>query len=246
MKFFESIGDYCVLMTKVLKKPQKMSMFWSDLLREMDKLGVGSMRIVMVISLFMGGILTLQVSYNLSNPFMPKYLIGLGNRDTLILEFSSTILGLILAGKVGSNIATEIGSMRVSEQIDSLDIMGVNSANYLILPKLIACVLFNPILYVLSVATGIIGGAIVGPVTGVVSMGDYVEGLVHTFNPFYVTFSFIKTLVFGFIIASIPAYYGYNVRGGALEVGKASTDSVVLSSILILCADLVITQLFFK
>jgi phospholipid/cholesterol/gamma-HCH transport system permease protein len=177
---------------------------------------------------------------------MPTYLIGLGNRDTLILEFSCTILSLMLAGKVGSNIASEIGSMRVTEQIDSLELMGVNSASFLILPKIIAVVLMSPVLFILSVFCGIIGGLIAGPVTGVVTVAEYMGGIRTLFVPYYVTFSMIKTLVFGFLIASVASYQGYNVQGGALEVGRASTSSVVNTSILILFFDLVLTQLLFK
>ena len=194
----------------------------------------------------MGGIITLQLTYNMSNPLMPTYLIGLGNRDTLILEFSCTVLSLMLAGKVGSNIASEIGSMRVTEQIDSLELMGVNSASFLILPKIIAVVFISPILFVLSVFCGIIGGLIAGPVSGVVTVAQYMGGIKTMFIPFYVSFSIIKTLVFGFLISSVPAYWGYYVQGGALEVGRASTRAVVNTSILILFFDLILTQLLFK
>jgi len=177
---------------------------------------------------------------------MPSYLIGLGNRDTLILEFSCTVLSLMMAGKVGSNIASEIGSMRVTEQIDSLELMGVNSASYLILPKVIAVVLMSPILFILSVFCGIIGGLIAGPISGVVTVAQYMTGIKTMFVPFYITFSILKTLVFGYLIATVPAFHGFYVQGGALEVGRASTRSVVNTSILILFFDLILTQLLFK
>jgi phospholipid/cholesterol/gamma-HCH transport system permease protein len=180
------------------------------------------------------------------SPLMPDYIIGLGNRDTLILEFSSTVLSLMLAGKIGSNIATEIGSMRVTEQIDSMEIMGVNSASYLILPKIIAVVLASPFLYIISVACGILGGLLTGPMSGSITVSVYMNGITKMFVPYYVTFSMIKILVFGFLIATVPAYLGYYVRGGALEVGRASTRAVVSTSILILFFDLVLTQLLFK
>jgi phospholipid/cholesterol/gamma-HCH transport system permease protein len=246
MKVFNEIGNYFLLMYRVFSKPERSRIYWQQLLLEIEKLGIHSVGIVAIISVFMGGIITLQLTYNMSSPLMPTYLIGLGNRDTLILEFSCTILSLMLAGKVGSNIASEIGSMRVTEQIDSLELMGVNSASFLILPKIIAVVLMSPVLFILSVFCGIIGGLIAGPVTGVVTVAEYMGGIRTLFVPYYVTFSMIKTLVFGFLIASVASYQGYNVQGGALEVGRASTSSVVNTSILILFFDLVLTQLLFK
>lgn len=246
MKIFNEIGNYFLLMYRVFSKPEKSRIYWQQLLLEIEKLGIHSVGIVAIISVFMGGIITLQLTYNMSSPLLPTYLIGLGNRDTLILEFSCTILSLMLAGKVGSNIASEIGSMRVTEQIDSLELMGVNSASYLILPKIIAVVFMSPVLFILSVFCGIIGGLIAGPVTGVVTVAEYMGGIRTLFIPYYVTFSMIKTLVFGFLIASVASYQGYNVQGGALEVGRASTSAVVNTSILILFFDLVLTQLLFK
>jgi len=240
------IGQYFLLMARVFKKPEKNSIYFHQLVLEIEKLGIHSVGIVAIISVFMGGIITLQLTYNMVSPLMPSYIIGLGNRDTLILEFSSTVLSLMLAGKVGSNIASELGSMRVTEQIDSMEIMGVNSASYLILPKIIAVVFISPFLFIISVTCGIFGGLITGPLSGVVTVATYLEGITHMFVPFYVSFSMIKTLVFGFLIATVPAYLGYYVQGGALEVGRASTKAVVNTSILILFFDLVLTQLLFK
>jgi phospholipid/cholesterol/gamma-HCH transport system permease protein len=240
------IGQYFLLMTKVFKKPEKNSIYLNQLVLEIEKLGINSVGIVAIISVFMGGIITLQLTYNMVSPLMPNYIIGLGNRDTLILEFSSTVLSLMLAGKVGSNIASEIGSMRVTEQIDSMDIMGVNSASYLILPKIIAVVFISPLLFIISVTCGIFGGLITGPLSGVVTVATYITGITTMFVPFYVYFSIIKTFFFGFLIATVPAYLGYYVQGGALEVGRASTKAVVNTSILILFFDLVLTQLLFK
>ncbi len=240
------IGQYFLLMSRVFKKPEKKSMYLHQLVLEIEKLGINSVGIVAIISVFMGGIITLQLTYNMVNPLMPTYIIGLGNRDTLILEFSSTVLSLMLAGKVGSNIASEIGSMRVTEQIDSMEIMGVNSASYLILPKIIAVVFMSPLLFIISVTCGIFGGLITGPLSGVVTVATYTTGITTMFVPFYVYFSIIKTLVFGFLIATIPAYLGFYVQGGALEVGRASTKAVVNTSILILFFDLILTQLLFK
>jgi phospholipid/cholesterol/gamma-HCH transport system permease protein len=246
MRIFYDIGNYFLLMFRVFEKPEKHSIYWRQTIIEIDKLGIQSIGIVAIISVFMGGIITLQLTYNMTNPLMPTYLIGLGNRDTLILEFSCTILSLMLAGKVGSNIASEIGSMRVTEQIDSLELMGVNSASFLILPKIVAVVFISPILFIFSVFCGIIGGLIAGPSVGVVTVAQYMSGIRTMFVPHYVSFSILKTLVFGFLIATVPSYWGYNVQGGALEVGKASTRSVVSTSILILFFDLVLTQLLFK
>lgn len=246
MKVFNEIGSYFLLMYRVFSKPEKKQIYWHQILLEIEKLGIHSLGIVAIISVFMGGIITLQLTYNMTSPLMPIYLIGLGNRDTLILEFSCTILSLMLAGKVGSNIASEIGSMRVTEQIDSLELMGVNSASFLILPKIVAVVFMSPILFILSVFCGIIGGLIAGPLSGVLTIAEYVGGIRSFFVSYYVTFSMIKTLVFGFLIATVPAFNGYYVQGGALEVGRASTRSVVNTSILILFFDLVLTQLLFK
>ncbi len=243
MTIFYQAGRYFELLTKVFSKPERHSLYIRQTFNEIESLGVKSVGIVIVISLFMGGIITLQVAYNMTNPFLPTYLIGLGNRDTLILEFSSTVLALIMAGKIGSNITSEIGSMKVTEQIDSLEIMGVNSASYLILPKIIAVVLMFPLLYILSVFFGLIGGMIVGPAVGAVTVTDYLNGIQYSFNPYYVTYSLIKCLFFGFLISSISSFFGYTVEGGALEVGSASTKAVVNTNIMILIWDLILTQL---
>ncbi len=229
MNVFNQTGRYFALLAKVFSKPERHSLYVRQIFNEIDNLGVKSVGIVTVISIFMGGITTLQVAYNMSNPLLPTYLIGLGNRDTLILEFSSTILGLIMAGKIGSNITSEIGSMKVTEQIDSLEIMGV--------------VLMFPVLYVLSVFFGLIGGLIVGPAVGAVTATDYLNGIQYMFNPYYVTYSLIKCLVFGFLISSISAFFGYTVEGGAFDVGTASTRAVVNTNIQILVWDLILTQL---
>ncbi|TDO03738.1 MlaE family ABC transporter permease [Sunxiuqinia elliptica] len=245
MKFFFHVGRYFTLLARAFSRPEKHRIYFRKLFVEIEQLGLDSVGIVAIISVFMGGIITLQVAYNMSSPLFPSYLIGLGNRDTLILEFSSTIMGLIMAGKIGSNITSEIGSMRVTEQIDSLEIMGINSASYLILPKTLAVVFIFPFLFVLSVFFGLIGGLIVGPAVGAVTAPDYINGIQYLFNPYYVTFSMIKTLFFGFLVATIPAYFGYFVEGGAFEVGTASTKAVVNTNILILVFDLILTQLLF-
>jgi phospholipid/cholesterol/gamma-HCH transport system permease protein len=233
MNIFNQIGRYFALMLRVFSRPERHSLYVRQTFNEIENLGVQSVGIVAIISIFMGGITTLQVAYNMDNPLLPVSLIGLGNRDTLILEFSSTILALIMAGKIGANITSEIGSMKVTEQIDSLEIMGVNSAAYLILPKIIAVVLMFPLLYILSVFFGLIGGLVVGPAVGAVSAADYIAGIQYMFNPYYVTFSLIKCVVFGFLISSVSAFFGYTVEGGAFDVGTASTRAVVNTKLLL-------------
>jgi len=242
-KILEDIGRYCELMGRVFRRPDNRKMLWKQVPVEMVKLGNDSILLISIISVFMGVILTMQVILNTENPLLPRYTTGLMLRDTYLLEFSSTIMCLLLAGKVGSNIASEIGSMRVSEQIDAMEIMGVNSANYLIFPKIIGLVLFMPVLVTLCVALGLIGGVGVAQFTGMITMDDFVYGLQYAFIPFYFTYSLVKSIVFGFIIASVSSYYGYYAYGGALDVGKASTNAVVKSSIIVLLVDIVLTKL---
>ncbi len=242
-RFLNQLGKYFLLLKKVFAKPEKHSLYYKQTMREFVSLGINSIGIIAIISFFMGAVITLQTAYNTENPIYPKYLIGLGCRDSIILEFSSTVTALILAGKVGSNIASEIGTMRVSEQIDALEIMGVNSASYLILPKIIASVLFNPFLTLMSIIIGIIGGWVAGTASGVITSQDFIYGIQYAFIPFYITYSLIKTVVFAFIISSVSAYQGYYVDGGSLEVGRASTKAVVYSSVLILMFNVILTQL---
>ncbi len=242
----ESVGKFTLFMRQVFSRPEKRNVFFDSIVKEIHKLGINSIGIVAIISLFMGAVITLQTAYNLVNPLLPDYLVGYTTRESMILEFSSTIVALILAGKVGSNIASEIGSMRVTEQIDALDIMGVNSASFLVLPKIIASVFINPFLYIISVFIGIMGGFFAGYITGTVAPADFIEGLHYSFVPYYITYSLVKTEFFAFIITAIPSFYGYYVQGGALEVGRASTKAVVNSSILILLTNVILTQLLLK
>src|SRR6056297_3417572 len=220
MNLFFHIGRYFLLLKKVFTKPEKFKIFYKETINEIDKLGINSISIVAIISIFMGAVITLQTAYNTENPLYPGYLIGLTARDTLLLEFSSTIVALILAGKIGSNIASEIGTMRVTEQIDALEIMGVNSAGYLILPKILGSVVFAPFLTLMSIIIGIGGGWIAGTATGVISSQDYIYGIQYAFIPFYITYSLVKISVFAFLISSISAYHGYFVEVGSLEVGR--------------------------
>mgnify|MGYP001291966975 FL=1 len=243
LKFLAKLGLYFTLLKKVFSRPEKPSVYYKQTLHEIVSLGLNSIGIVMVVSFFMGAVITLQTAYNTENPIYPTYLIGLGTRDSILLEFSSTIVALILAGKVGSNIASEIGTMRVTEQIDALEIMGVNSASYLILPKMIATLIFNPFLTIISINVGILGGWLAGTMAGVITSEDYIYGIQYAFIPYYITYSLIKTVFFAFIITSVSAFHGYYVDGGSLEVGRASTKAVVHSSILILLFNVILTQL---
>ncbi|MBO7501947.1 MAG: ABC transporter permease [Paludibacteraceae bacterium] len=243
MKLLQHIGEYWLLMGRVFRAPDRWRMFLRQYSRELEKQGLQSLPIVVIISIFIGAILTIQAKINTENPLLPTYTTGLLTRETLLLEFSSTILCLILVGKVGSNIASEIGTMRITEQIDALEIMGVNSANYLILPKILAFITMMPFLVIISIAVGLVGGWGVGAFTDVITVADYMVGIQYAFNPYYVWYGLIKSLVFAFIITSMSSYYGYYARGGALDVGRASTNAVVNSSITILLMDLLLTKL---
>lgn len=237
------IGRYAVFVKRVFSRPVKYRLFFRQIVKEMDALGVNSVGIVVIISFFMGAVITLQLAYNLEMPIIPRYTVGVGARDTILLEFSSTIVGLIMAGKVGSHIASEIGTMRVSEQIDVLDVMGIESAGFLVLPKVIALIVLNPFLVIISMIVGIFGGWVAGSVTGVVPSSEYIYGIQYAFVPFYVVYSLIKAVVFAFLITTISGYYGYYTKGGSLEVGQSSTKAVVVSSIQILLFNLLLTQL---
>ena len=232
-----------ILMRKCLTFPDRWSMFFKQLIKEIYKLGVDSLWIVVIISIFIGTVIAIQISLNISSPLIPKFTIGYTTREIILLEFSSSIMALILAGKVGSNIASEIGTMRITEQIDALEIMGINSASYLILPRIAAFVLMMPLLVVYSMAIGLFGGYCVGVFSDIITVSDYLLGIQYAFIPYYIFYSVVKSLVFAFIIASVASFYGYYVKGGALDVGRASTSAVVNSSVLILFFNLVITNL---
>ena len=239
-------GDYILLLKKIFTTPGRWSEFFRRFKDEAYMLVIGSIAIVVTISLFIGAVITIQTQLNVSSPLLPAYTVGLVTRDTLLLEFSSSIMCLLLAGKIGSNIASEIGTMRVTEQIDALDIMGVNSANYLILPKIAAMVVFIPVLVVFSMFSGLFGGYIVSAFTDIIPASRYIYGLQSYFNEYYVWYTIIKSFFFAFVISSVASYFGYRVKGGALEVGKASTDSVVVSSVMILLLDVILTKLLLQ
>ena len=244
MQIINHLGKYYILMSQAFSKPDKLNVFWRRLIVEIDSIGIGSLPIVMILSVFMGAVTLLQMAYNFSSPLVPAYTEGLATRDTMILEFAPTIISLILAGKVGSSIAGQLGTMNVTEQIDAMEIMGVNTKSYLILPKIIAALFIFPFLVIISIFLGTAGGYIACLLTNAVSVDSYVYGIQFDFSPFYVSYAIVKAEFFAFIITSISAYQGYSIQGGgAKEVGDGSTRAVVYSCIIILLFDLILTQL---
>ena len=244
MKLIENIGSYFMLMGKVFSKPQKWSVFWKLTIREVYDLGVNSLGIVTFISTFMGAVVAIQMAQNFQGSAIPvpDAYIGYATKVVLVLEFAPTIMSLILVGKVGSYIASSIGTMRVTEQIDALDVMGINSANFLILPKIIACIFFNPLLIMVSIGFGLLGGYYIGVFTKMWSAADFITGLQMNMATKLFVYTFLKTMVFAFVIATIPAYYGYKVKGGSLEVGRSATTAVVWTSVTIIVINLILTQ----
>lgn len=245
-KPLQDLGQYCLFMGRVLSTPQKWKLFFKRTLNEIYKLGIDSVPLVIIISVFIGAVITIQMELNISSPLLPAYAIGMSTREIIVLEFSSTIVCLILAGKVGSNIASEIGTMRVTEQIDALEIMGVNSANFLVLPKLTGFLAIIPFLCAISMGTSILGALGICYFTGIVSISKFIFGLQSFFIEWYVWYSIIKSAIFSIIITSVASYFGYYVKGGALDVGKASTQAVVNSSIFILFFDVLLTNLMLQ
>ena len=231
------------MLSVVFRRPKKWSVFFSRCFHELVSIGLSSLPIVILMSAFMGGVIALQTASNMSSPLLPAYTIGYITQSSTILEFSPTIISLILAGKVGSNISSELGSMRVTEQIDALEIMGVNSLSYLVLPKIIAAILFFPILIIFSMALSLFGGWISLLISDLCSTETYLLGIKTDFKVFNIVYALTKTIVFGFLIASIASFYGYFVKGGSINVGKASTQAVVISSICILIANFILTQM---
>lgn len=245
-KSLTKFGKYCLFLCRVFSIPDRWKSFYSRTVSEISKLGIDSIPLVVIVSLFIGAVCTIQMQLNTSSPMMPAYSVGLATREIILLEFSNSILCLILAGKVGSNIASEIGTMRVTEQIDALEIMGVNSANFLVLPKITAFVFFVPILVIFCMFTSILGGYCIAMFTDVITVQKFTYGIQTMFIEWYVWYGIIKSLVFAFIISSIASFCGYYVKGGALEVGKASTNAVVTSSIMILLFDVILTKVLLQ
>jgi phospholipid/cholesterol/gamma-HCH transport system permease protein len=241
MSFFTEFGLYLLTLRGMFTKPENGKMYWKEFMHQCSEIGIGSLGIVAIISVFMGAVSTLQTAYQLVSPFIPLSTIAQIVRDTVILEFSPTLVCIVLAGVVGSKIASELGNMRVSEQIDALEIMGINTKSYLIFPKLLASVVVIPMLIVVSMVLGIMGGRLAGTLTGILSPAAFDRGLHQFFKPYNVFFAMAKSYTFAFIISSIPAFYGYNVEGGSLEIGRASTKAVVVSCILVLFADYILS-----
>jgi phospholipid/cholesterol/gamma-HCH transport system permease protein len=242
MNYLASIGSYAIMIKEVFKKPTKWSIMKSLILKEIDELIFGSLGILIFISFFIGGVVAIQTALNITSELIPKNLVGFATRQSIILEFAPTFCSIIMAGKVGSYITSSIGTMRVTEQIDALEMMGVNALNYLVFPKIIALLLY-PFIIAIAMYVGIFGGWFAGVFGGFSTSADFVEGVQLDFIPFHVTYAFIKTLVFAFILATIPSFHGFYMKGGALEVGKAATTSFVWTSVVIIILNYVLTQL---
>ena len=242
MSVLHNIGTYSIMVGKVFGRFTKWSVMKGLIINEINSLIIGSIGIVSFISFFVGGVVAIQTALNLNNPLMPKNLIGFATRQSVILEFAPTFISVIMAGKVGSFITSSLGTMRVTEQIDALKVMGINTYNYLIFPKIVALLLY-PFIITISMFLGIFGGYIASIYGGFCSSADFIEGIQLDFIPFHISYAFIKTAFFAFILATIPSYHGYFLKGGALEVGKASTTSFVWTSVVIIMTNYIITQL---
>lgn len=243
LKALSNIGRYMIMLRAVFSRPEKFSIYYRQTIREMEDHGLGSIGIIGLVSVFVGAAITIQTNFNIENPLLPRYIIGVTVRDSLLLEFSSTMVGLVIAGKSGSSIASQIGMMRVTEQIDALEVMGINAAAYLMQPKLIAMVIFLPLLCVFSVALGLLGGYLVCVIGNVIPVSDYIYGIQYVFYPYYLAYAMTKSAFYAFIIATVAGYFGWHVKGGALEVGRSSTQAFVLSCVLILLANLILTNI---
>ncbi len=243
MTIFSDIGRYLLMIKGMFARPENAKMYWKEFIHQCTEIGFGSLGIVAIISVFIGAVSTIQTAYQLVSPLIPLSTIAQVVRDTVILEFAPTLVCIVLAGVAGSRIASELGNMRVSEQIDALEIMGIKTKTYLILPKIVAAMVMIPLLVIIAMALGIWGGRIAGITSGAISANIFDKGLLEFFVPYNVFFALTKAYVFSFIISSIPAFYGYYVKGGALEIGKASTKAVVVSCVLILFADYILSAL---
>ena len=242
MRVLRNIGTYSIMIGKVFGRFTRWSVMKGLIIKEIDSLIIGSIGIVSFISFFVGGVVAIQTALNLNNPLLPKNLIGFATRQSVILEFAPTFISIIMAGKVGSFITSSIGTMRVTEQIDALEVMGVNSINYLVFPKTIAMLLY-PFVISIAMFLGIIGGMAACVYGGFSTLEDYITGIQLDFIPFHMTYAFIKTFVFAFILATIPSFHGYFMKGGALEVGKASTIAFVWTSVVIILLNYILTQM---
>jgi phospholipid/cholesterol/gamma-HCH transport system permease protein len=243
MQFFAELGKFMMMIRKMFSRPENWKMYWKEFMHQCSEIGIGSLGIVVIISVFMGAVSAVQTSYQMTTPFIPPETISMIVRDTVILEFAPTLVSIVLAGVVGSKIAGELGNMRVSEQIDALEIMGINTKAYLVMPKIIAALVTIPMLVVVAMLLGIWGGRVACTMAGIISATTYDKGLFEGFIPYNVFFAMSKAYTFAFIIASVPAYYGYHVKGGALEIGRNSTKAVVVTCVSILFADYILAAL---
>lgn len=242
MNYLQNIGAYFFMLAEMFRKPTKRSVMIKLILKEIEDLVISSLGIVAFISFFVGGVITIQTALNITNPLIPKYLVGFATRQSVILEFAPTFISIIMAGKVGSFITSSIGTMRVTEQIDALEVMGVNSINYLVFPKTVAMMLY-PFVISIAMFLGIIGGMAACVYGGFSTLEDYIRGVQIDFIPYHMAYAFIKTIVFAFILATIPSFHGYYMKGGALEVGKASTVAFVWTSVVIILLNYILTQM---
>jgi phospholipid/cholesterol/gamma-HCH transport system permease protein len=246
MTFFNEVGKYLLMIKGMFSKPENWRMYWKEFMHQCSEIGIGSLGIVVIISIFMGMVSTIQTAYQLTSPLIPKYTIAQVVRDTVILEFAPTLVSIVLAGVVGSKIAGELGNMRVSEQIDALEIMGINTKGYLVAPKIVAALIVIPMLIVIAAMLGIYGGKLAGTLSGIISADEFNKGLFMGFIPYNTFFALAKAYTFAFLISSIPAYFGYNVKGGALEIGRASTKAVVVTCVAVLFADYILAAILLK
>ena len=242
MQYLHNIGSYFLMIVEMFRKMTKWSVMKQLILKDIDDLVIGSIGIVAFISFFVGGVVTIQTALNIDNPLIPRYLVGFATRQSVLLEFAPTFISIIMAGKVGSFITSSIGTMRVTEQIDALEVMGINSINYLVFPKFIALTLY-PFVISIAMFLGIMGGLVACIYGGYASLDDYIMGIQIDFIPFHIIYAFIKTFLFAFVLATVPAFHGYFMKGGALEVGKASTTSFVWTSVVIILLNYILTQL---
>lgn len=242
-RFLNHFGRYLIMLKSMFTRPENFKMYWKEFMHQASEIGIGSLPIVIIISLFLGAVITVQTAYQLVSPLVPLATIAQIVRDSVMLELSPTVVCIVLGGVVGSKIASELGNMRSSEQIDALEIMGINTHSYLIAPKILASLLVIPCLIVISILLAILGGRIAGEMSGIISTDIFDKGLRQNFTPFNITFALIKAYTFAFIISSISSYFGYYVKGGALEIGRASTTAVVVSCIAILAADYALAAL---
>ncbi|TYB74406.1 ABC transporter permease [Bizionia gelidisalsuginis] len=242
MQYLHNIGTYFLMIVEMFRKPTRWSVMKQLILKDIDDLVIGSIGIVAFISFFVGGVVTIQTALNMDNPLIPRSLVGFATRQSVILEFAPTFISIIMAGKVGSFITSSIGTMRVTEQIDALEVMGINSLNYLVFPKFIALTLY-PFVISIAMFLGIVGGLAACVFGGYASIDDYITGLQQDFEPFHMVYAFLKTLLFAFVLATVPSYHGFYMKGGALEVGKASTTSFVWTSVVIILLNYILTQM---